>query len=105
MGSGEGLPEAAAGGPPACTSIRIPPSGHGLISASGIYQEMEKNRKSPEPVCVPSGTWPAWRALPSPSVCTCSSFLPSTFNNIFCLCKESCRPHSVLQTFTPYPQC
>lgn len=46
MGSGEGLPEAAAGGPPACTSIRIPPSGHGLISASGIYQEMEKNRKS-----------------------------------------------------------
>ena len=45
MGSGEGLPEAAAGGPPACTSIRIPPSGHGLISASGIYQEMEKNRK------------------------------------------------------------
>ena len=48
MGSGEGLPEAAAGGPPACTSIRIPPSGHGLISASGIYQEMEKNRKSPE---------------------------------------------------------
>lgn len=46
MGSGEGLPEAAAGGPPACTSIRIPPSGHGLISASGIYQEMEKNSYS-----------------------------------------------------------
>lgn len=53
MGSGEGLPEAAAGGPPACTSICIPPSGHGLISASGIYQEMEKKRKSAEPVCVP----------------------------------------------------
>lgn len=53
MGSGEGLPEAAAGGPPACTSIHIPPSGHGLISASGIYQEMEKKRKSSEPVSVP----------------------------------------------------
>ncbi|XP_029396569.1 dystrobrevin beta isoform X9 [Mus pahari] len=53
MGSGEGLPEATAGGPPACTSIRIPPPGHGLISASGIYQEMEKKRKSVEPLCVP----------------------------------------------------
>lgn len=52
MGNGEGLPEAAAGGPPACTSICISPSGHGLISASGIYQKMEK-RKSAEPVCVP----------------------------------------------------
>lgn len=40
---------------PACTSICIPPSGHGVISASGIYQEVEKKRKStePEPVCVP----------------------------------------------------
>lgn len=53
MGSGEGLPEATAGGPPACAGICIPPSGHGLISASGIYQEMEKKRKSAEPVCVP----------------------------------------------------
>lgn len=40
---------------PACTSICIPPSGHGVISASGIYQEVEKKRKStkPEPMCVP----------------------------------------------------
>lgn len=109
MGSGEGLPEAAAGGPPACTSICIPPSGHGLISASGIYQEMEKKRKSAEPVCVPdrlgfllaSGQH---RVLPSAG--TCISFLPLTFkNNTFYLCKESCRPCSALQTFTPWPRC
>lgn len=54
-GKWEGLPGAPAGGPPrspACPSICIPPSGHGLISASGIYQEVEKKRKSAEPVCV-----------------------------------------------------
>lgn len=64
MGSGEGLPEAAAGGPPACTSICIPPPGHGLISASGFTRRWKRKEKVLSP-CVFLTDWGSFWHLAS----------------------------------------
>ncbi|XP_058538728.1 dystrobrevin beta isoform X21 [Neofelis nebulosa] len=57
-GKWEGLPDAAAaGGPPPCTVLHelassSLPSGHGLISATGIYREVEKRKETARISCV-----------------------------------------------------
>lgn len=109
-GKWEGLPGAAA----PCTVLHelassSLPSGHGLISATGIYREVEKRKETARISCVCDlmEFLPAHGVLPR--VGAQVAFLPLTFKNrqIFfpVSCKDSFRPCSVLQTFTPWPQC